>query len=90
VLLAWYVVLNLATMASLTFLPPPGQPPAPPPPEEPEYVLAEPATGEASAARAAADEGGAGTAVDTTVTVHVPKVRWDDWIRDRWGGQRAW
>jgi hypothetical protein len=90
VLVAWYVLLNLATMASLTFLPPPGQPPVPPPPEEPEYVLAEPATGEAAAARPAAGEGGTGTAVNATVMVHVPKVRWDEWILDQWGEQRVW
>jgi hypothetical protein len=39
ILLAWFVALNLANMAVLTFLPPPAQPPPAPPPEEHEYTL---------------------------------------------------
>jgi hypothetical protein len=38
-MLIWYVLVNLATMAAVTYLGPPPQQPPPAPPAEDEYVL---------------------------------------------------
>lgn len=50
ILFSWAIVLNLANIAALTFLPPPPMPPPPPPTEEADWQLSE-----ADSASAASD-----------------------------------